>query len=172
MMELSGRLLAIDPGPKSSGAVLWNLQHGCLDHVHPEIVNEDLIEMYRDSGLVTNVAIEMIASYGMAVGASTFETCVWVGRFMETMGPSRVDLIYRREVKMFMCGNAAAKDANIARAVRDRFPPTGGGMTPEVGTKGDPGPLYGVSKHAWPALALALTWQSKAAGWVHDARAL
>ena len=168
MHELTGYLLAIDPGPHTSGAVVWNLRERCLEHVYPEIPNGDLLTLYHNAAAVTNVAIEMIASYGMPVGAETFETCVWIGRFMEALGPSRVDLIYRREVKLFLCGNAGAKDAHIAQAIRDRFPATGGGAKPEVGTSKQPGPLYGVSKHAWAALGVALTWQARQTGWVHD----
>lgn len=88
--------------------------------------------------------IEMVACYGMAVGKEVFETCVWIGRFLE-----RVDakLVYRRDVKLHVCGSARAKDANIAQALRDKYG--------EVGTKKNPGPLFGIKSHLWAALALA-----------------
>ena len=43
------------------------------------------------------------------------------------------------------------------QALLDLFPRTGGGATPQIGTKGKPGPLYGVSSHAWAALGVAVT---------------
>lgn len=42
-------------------------------------------------------------------------------------------------------------------ALLDLFPRTGGGATPQIGTKAKPGPLYGVSSHAWAALGVAVT---------------
>jgi hypothetical protein len=106
----------------------------------------------------------MIASYGMPVGREVFETCVWIGRFMEQWGaPDRVNLVYRKDVKMHLCGSPRAKDANIRQALIDLFEPTGGGKTPQIGTKAKPGPLYGVSTHAWPALGVAVTVQARTA---------
>jgi len=100
----------------------------------------------------------MIASYGMAVGREVFETCLWIGRFMEcARDPEAVNLVYRRDVKLHLCGTSKAKDANIRQALLDMFPRTGGGKTPQVGTKGQPGPLFGVSSHAWAALGVAVT---------------
>jgi hypothetical protein len=60
---------------------------------------------------------------------------------------------------MFLCNSMRAKDANIRRRVLDIFPATGGGKTPQIGTKGHPGPLYGVTSHAISALALGLTFK-------------
>jgi hypothetical protein len=54
-------------------------------------------------------------------------------------------------------GNQRAKDPNIRQALLDIFPGTGGGATPQIGTKAKPGPLYGVTSHAWSALAVAIT---------------
>jgi len=110
-----------------------------------------------------HIAIEMIASYGMAVGRTTFETCVWIGRFIEAMARENHNtdnhtLVYRKDVKMTLCGSMRAKDANIRRELLDRYPETGGGKTPQIGTKPKPGPLYGVSSHAWSALAVAHTF--------------
>lgn len=104
------------------------------------------------------LAIEMIASYGMPVGREVFETCLWIGRFIQAWhSPETVRLVYRRDVKLHLCGTAKAKDANVRQALLDLFPRTGGGATPQIGTKAQPGPLYGVSTHAWPALGVAIT---------------
>lgn len=74
----------------------------------------------------------MIASYGMAVGESVFQTCVWIGRFSEIAEKKEkyVDYIYRKEEKMNLCQTMRAKDSNIRQALIDRFG--------EVGTKKNP----------------------------------
>ena len=71
--------------------------------------------------------------------------------------------VYRKQkaecesVCMHLCKNNRAKDGNVRQAILDRYPATGGGKNPQVGTKKAPGPLYGVSGHAWQALAVAIT---------------
>lgn len=99
-----------------------------------------------------HLAIEMIASYGMPVGAEVFETCVWIGRFIQAWG-ARHTLVYRREVKLHLCGQARAKDGNVRQALIDRW----GGKAKAVGTKAKPGPLYGFKADLWQALAVAVT---------------
>lgn len=150
-------ILAIDPGTTQSGwCVLLDGNRVTASGVSP---NNDVARMIADHAAY-DLAIEMIASYGMAVGKEVFETCVWIGRFMECYyDPDRVRLVYRRDVKMHLCGNTKAKDTNIRQAIIDLFPATGGGKTPQIGVKNQPGPLFGVSSHAWPALGVALTAQ-------------
>lgn len=74
----------------------------------------------------------MIASYGMAVGKEVFETCVWIGRFIEIarLRKIEVEYIYRKDEKMNLCQSMKAKDSNIRQALIDRFG--------EVGTKKNP----------------------------------
>jgi hypothetical protein len=147
-------IFAIDPGTTQSG---WcRLGHaGVLDSGVMD--NEDLLAVVQrlpDSRL----AIEMIASYGMSVGREVFETCVWIGRFSQAWHtPAKVERVYRKDVKMHLCGTPRAKDGNVRQALLDMFPATGGGKVPQIGVKARPGPLYGVSSHAWAALAVAVT---------------
>lgn len=149
-------ILGIDPGTKQSGYVLLDERYVCGSGVVP---NNEMGNIIDGCGF-DHLAIEMIASYGMAVGREVFETCVWIGRFIECYrDPDAVWLIYRREVKLHLCGTTQAKDANIRQALLDMFPATGGGKTPQVGTKGQPGPLFGVASHAWSALGVAVTAQ-------------
>jgi hypothetical protein len=145
--------LAIDPGTDKSG---WCV---LLDgRVLESGVDQNFDMLLRVMRFEGRMAIEMIASYGMAVGREVFETCVWIGRFVQASpNPGAVRLVYRRDVKLHLCGTAKAKDPNIRQALLDMFPRTGGGKTPQVGTKSQPGPLYGVSSHAWAALAVAVT---------------
>jgi hypothetical protein len=153
-------MLAVDPGTTQSGWCL--LDHGRVRDCGVS-ANHDVAQMI-DAGGFDSLAIEMIASYGMAVGREVFETCVWIGRFIECFrDPDAVRLVYRRDVKLHLCGSPKAKDPNIRQALLDMFPRTGGGKTPQIGTKSQPGPLYGVSSHAWAALAVAVTATAKAA---------
>jgi len=78
---------------------------------------------------------------------------VEIGRFAEVSRGS-ASLVFRRDVKMHLCGSARAKDANIRQALLDRLGP--------VGTKKAPGPLYGVKSHIWAALAVAVTYEAGA----------
>jgi hypothetical protein len=115
-----------------------------------------LAHLHGDHGQ-TDLVIEMIASYGMSVGAEVFETCFYIGRFFQTsIVPAH--RLFRSEIKMHLCGNMRAKDANIRQALIDRFGP---GKDRAVGTKANPGPLYGVKADVWAALALAVTFHDK-----------
>jgi len=146
-------IFAIDPGPTQSGWCLLD-DSGVADSGTTD--NHVLLARVKETN-VTTLAIEMVASYGMAVGASVFETVRWIGRFQQAWrNPEAVQLAYRKDIKMHLCHSMRAKDANIRQALLDRFPATGGGKTPQIGTKSKPGPLYGVSGHAWSALAVAI----------------
>jgi hypothetical protein len=148
-------ILALDPGPTQTGWVLFD-----GERVHSSAVenNAAMLERVRHWQSGVTLAIEMIASYGMPVGREVFETCVWIGRFQQAWRePDEVHLVYRKDAKMHLCGTAKAKDPNVRQALIDLFPRSGGGATPQIGTKHMPGPLYGVSTHVWPALAVAVT---------------
>jgi hypothetical protein len=117
------------------------------------LANEAMLARVEEagrSGEVDELALEMIASYGMAVGAEVFETVRWIGRMQQVWrDPEAVRLVYRRDVKLHLCGSARAKDQNVRQALIDSLGP--------VGVKKTPGPLYGVKSHAWSALAVAVT---------------
>jgi len=102
---------------------------------------------------------EMVASYGMPVGATVFETCCWIGRFEQAAFARgiRTDRIFRKEEKLNLCGSMQAKDGNIRRALIDRFAKTESGK----GTKADPDFFYGFSADAWTAYAVGVTYIDK-----------
>jgi hypothetical protein len=146
-------ILAIDPGTEKSAWIQYDEGRILAMGISPNY--ELLGDLHNVSALVV---IEMIASQGMAVGKTTFETVCWIGRFAEqscqsirSFGPKR---IYRSDVKLHLCGSMRAKDANIRQALIDRFGPSKGQA---IGLKKAPGPLYGVKSHLWAALAVAVT---------------
>ena len=114
MTDLSG-IIAIDPGPEES-AFCYELG-GAL--FADKVPNEQLLarlQAFRS----WHLAIEMIASYGMPVGESVFETCVWIGRFIQLHGGS-YRKIYRKDVKMHLCGSMRAKDSNVRQRLLDLY---------------------------------------------------
>lgn len=137
------KILAIDPGTVESAFLVWD--NGVEESGF--VPNEELLRMLktREDYWYDVAAIEMIASYGMAVGRETFETVLWIGRFFERSINPR--LIYRKDVKIHLCGTTKAKDGNIRQALIDKHG--------APGTKKAPGATYGVSGHLWAALAVA-----------------
>ena len=155
-------IFAIDPGPTQSAWCEYKTGKVVDSAIEPNTyVLQRLVNMRRRWAFGGKLAIEMVACYGMPVGAEVFETCLWVGRFWEASRTEPV-LVYRKDVKMHLCGSMRAKDGNIRQALLDTFEATGGGKTPQVGTKSQPGPLYGVRSHIWSALAVAVTCEAGA----------
>lgn len=137
------RIYAIDPGPLESGVVI--MRDGQVIY-SAQLANKDVLPGVRNEQGI--VAIEMVACYGMAVGKEVFETCLWIGRFIQaSIHPEAVRLVYRKDVKIHLCNSMKAKDPNIRKALIDKHGP--------CGTKKAPGKLYGISGHLWSALAVA-----------------
>jgi len=149
-------LLAIDPGSSESAYVLWD---GARLIEYGKVTNAGMLGIIRRPVSASCCVIEQVASYGMPVGAEVFETVYWSGRFAEAFCAERVDRMPRLKVKMHLCHDSRAKDANIRQALTDRLGTRG--------TKKLPGPLYGVKADIWSALALAVTWWDLNGGGEH-----
>lgn len=143
-------ILAIDPGTTRSA---WLQYDGSRPTAFGITANDVLAKALRSGGLPDVVVIEKVESYGMAVGAEVFDTVLWAGRFAEAAHRVPVVLLPRRAVKLALCGDSRAKDANIRQALLDRF-----GGSAAVGRKAAPGPLYGIARDVWSALAIAVTY--------------
>lgn len=135
-------VIGIDPGPRESAFVVWDGERVVSSG---DLPNQELAT-YLDSAC-SPVACEWIESFGMAVGREVFETVFAVGMFSQHV--DRLRLVPRRDVKLHLCQSPRAKDTNIRQALIDRCG--------DVGTKKNPGPLFGISQHRWAALAVAVT---------------
>lgn len=138
------KILAIDPGCTESAYVI-------IEDYKPikfgKVSNYEMLDIIH-MDIYPLTVIEMIASYGMAVGKEVFETCVWIGRFTEVS--CGTEYIYRKDVKMNLCGQTKAKDTNIRQALIDRF-----GV---VGTIKNKGFFYGFKADIWSAYAVGVTY--------------
>lgn len=165
-------ILAIDPGNIESGYVF--LDDNLKPVEHGKITNGELLRKIQKQEFIyseriwtepkeTNVAIEMIASYGMPVGQEVFETCVWIGKFKQALIDSfyvkddeEIQYIYRKDEKMNLCHSMKANDATIKQALVDRFTP--GAKNYGKGTKKEPGWFYGFKADIWAAYAVGVTY--------------
>lgn len=142
-------VLAIDPGNEESALLHW--RNGQIVHFEHS-PNEQILALLRANWPNAPLVIEQIKSYGMAVGQSVFDTCVWIGRFWEAYTGQKVVLVPRKTMVTHHCNNPRGNDSNVRQAIVDRF----GGKEKAIGKKSNPGPLHGVSGDCWSALAIAL----------------
>jgi hypothetical protein len=141
-------VLGIDPGTNESAFIVWDgsrpLEFGFLP-------NQQLLEKLRNwENNGPPMYIEMMETHGMApIGQSTFQTAAWIGRFIEdwSIYGYQWHLVSRTQIRTLHCHSSRAKDPNVRQALIDKYGP--------IGLKKAPGPLYGISKHVWSALAIA-----------------
>lgn len=147
-------IFSIDPGNVYSAYSILDIEQGLKPIRFGKVMNEEMLKVIEEEiAQIKYFPIEMVASYGMPVGATVFETCVWIGRFTQAVTErSKVNpiFVYRKDEKMALCHSMKAKDGNIRQALIDRF-----GV---VGTKKNPGWFYGVSKDVWSAIAVGVTF--------------
>lgn len=148
-------IFAIDPGNIQSAYCIMNDQYELLEFA--KLNNKDVTAVLTQKlNTMDIVSIERVASYGMPVGREVFETCEWIGRFaQEAEKLLPVSYIYRKDEKMYICGDMRAKDSNIRQALIDRFAKFD--LKNGKGTKKNPDFFYGVSKDCWAAIAIAVT---------------
>jgi hypothetical protein len=151
-------LIGVDPGNTESAYVAMA---GTKIDSFGKIANRDLLNrldyLRLQGDALTVLAVERVASYGKPVGFDVFDTVEWIGRFIERWG-GLYTRIMRATVKAAVCGDARAKDANVRAALLDRW----GGKVAAVGNAKAPGPLHGISKDVWSALAVVVTYQERA----------
>ena len=152
---MSDLIIAIDPGNIESAYVVWDGQKvsdmGKVPNNHVLDFLTSIDDLYHHEA---TLVIEMVASYGLAVGHEVFETCVWIGRFQQhwlELTSEKSNLVFRREVKLHHTHSPKANDSNVRQALIDRFG--------APGTKANPNPItYGMRKDIWQAFALAVYW--------------
>jgi len=145
-------VLGIDPGSTESAYVLWD---GNRIVLFGDLPNEKILARLADewsygwTGERIQLVIEQIRGYGITAGNETFDTCWWSGRFFEGCRGAAA-MLPRKTIATHLCGHARPGDKFIRQALMDRLG--------APGTKRQPGPTYGVTGHAWSALAVAVTW--------------
>lgn len=151
-------IVAIDPGSTQSAVVVMTPEYKILEHC--KAINKNVLEMllHQYDPANTQIVCEMIASYGMPVGAEVFETCVWIGRFWQTAERMHIPFyrLYRQEEKLNLCHSTRARDSNIRQALIDRF--AAHDLKNGKGTKKNPDFFYGFRADEWAAAAVAVTF--------------
>lgn len=154
--------LNIDPGNVESAFLFYDTGHG-KPLRFGIVANGELLAVVRANRhgnlIADEFAVEKIAMGGMVAGQETFDTAMWVGRFVEawnyTGTRKPATLVRRIDEKMHLCHDSRAKDTNIRQALIDKFGP---GKDVAIGKKKSPGPLFGVAADVWSALAIAVTY--------------
>ena len=154
------KVLAIDPGDVQSAYVIWDgknvIEKG-------KVENEELLNLIYSCEDIP-MAMEMVASYGMPVGKTVFNTCVWIGRFIQAFDlivSKNWEQIYRVDIKTHICHAASAKDSNVIQALVDRFGDTHNHGKYGKGTLKNKGFFYGFADDIWQAMAVAVYYYDK-----------
>lgn len=154
------KIFAIDPGNEYSAYCVID-RETLRPLEFAKLTNDELYDLIRGRRFdeTDQAVIEMIESYGMAVGKEVFETVYWIGRFYETLKHKCTILperLYRKEEKLHICHDTRAKDTNIRVALIDRFAQHD--FKNGKGTKKDPDWFYGFKADCWAAYAVAITF--------------
>ena len=154
-------ILGIDPGCELSAYCLCD-----YDTLKPKdfgkVTNAELIDkvitLINDNAMQV-VAVELIQSYGMAVGKEVFETCYFIGKLCDRIERNtsikQIRRIYRKDEKLAICGNLKANDTIIRHTLIDMFAQHD--LKNGKGTKGNKDWFWNFKADVWSAYAIAYT---------------
>lgn len=138
------QVVGIDPGPFTSHAIVFDGGRVV------EKIECDPGKVFDLCATRGRVAIEDFEPFGSPVSADSIRTIKTIGVAEQTGARA----IGRKAIKLHLCGTLMQiKDRQVREALIERFGP---GKEAAIGTKANPGPLYGVSGHYWSALAVAV----------------
>jgi len=154
------RILGLDPGTRVTGVVVFDSEEGHDGQVlfaDGAMDNALVLQMMERGGLPyepSRVVIETMSPRGMNLGRDTFDAIFFAGRLYQQAAAQvrnlcldGVNPVERDTIKRVLLGrtNLPGADSKLRQLLLDEVGPKG--------TKRAPGPTYGVSKHAWQALA-------------------
>lgn len=160
-------IIGIDTGSKTSGWLQMRISDGSIIWSYPAHENAilllDLCEFNPDRSVLV---IEDIKLW-RGCGESVKQTVEMIGR-CDQAWPRTMHRIYRKDVKKALARALAVKYGPCGTVINDKSVRLAmialysgqlyGGKAKAIGTKDKPGPLYGVTSHAWAALALAYVY--------------
>jgi len=165
----SMKILTIDPGNEESAYVIYDTETKLPTEwgmkTNPEM-RQHICQIAVDA-IAEQCVIEYTPPYTMTTqGGHSFVpnqvvlTAIELGRFIQVWeyhndDGDEAETLSRIEIKKHMLGRATGNDSHITQAILERY---GGTREQAVGRKASPGPLYGVKKDVWAALAVAITW--------------
>jgi hypothetical protein len=158
-------VIAIDPGNEQSAFVL-------IDTLNKEplffdkLYNDEMLMILEDRKY-EKLVIEMISSYNMKVGASIFDTCVWVGRFIQKAVDRNIpfEIVYRKDVKKHFGVITRSKkklpnaDSQIRSELIKRYAKFD--FKNGKGVANDQDTFYGFKADIWQAYALGVYYLEK-----------
>lgn len=159
-------ILAVDPGPVRHGWAIVR-QDGAV--FGAGVCHAESLEMWAASSVapldeslrfalwcappVTAMVIEAPVPLGKSMPLAAVQTAYMAGR-LEASSDLPCHLMTRAAVKSYCLGSPSGSDAQTRQAIIDAY----GGKEAAIGTKKTPGPLHGIAKDGWQALALALSY--------------
>ena len=153
-------ILAIDPGSEQSAVLRYDVVHHTVDCAgilkNPEALEwldatEGDVLVVEDTKAYT---LPLKAGKGAFFPEQVRVATFWAGRFVERWGGA-YSLMDRRRVKQLLCGVTTVGDAQVRDAILDRF---GGTRQRAIGTVKQPGPLHGIKRDLFAALAVAIAY--------------
>ena len=147
-------LIGIDPGPTTSGLVVYQLEADGSGRVIRSQKDATLGDLRGVLDLVQGAEVVFERTQAGPPSTSVVKTTEVVGRLMEACEARGLPwtAYYRRQVLQALgCARQGNKDALVRAACIELH---GGHKQAAIGKKASPGPLYGVSSHAWQALGV------------------
>lgn len=169
------RILAIDPGTTKTAYCMMTEEPAVISaaDVDNEIVLRLVEEGDYDQMTIECMEARNLSSAGQAIGKSTYETCIWIGRYIQaaTRRNKPITRIYRSEERSLLvptkknklpplpAGIGNTTDAKIRASLIARF--ARHDKKNGKGTKNNKDMFYGFQGDMWAAFAVGVTFLDK-----------